>query len=328
MYEAIITHRGQVSIIANDGNDIYNAGGVSPWRPSLKPFSFVAPKSLAEAYQVLAQAKSPGQIRPIVGGTDLVDQMRVNRRTPSIVMDIKHIPEMKRLEWIRGEGLHLGAAVSCTDTAAFPHVKENFPSLYESCLLVGSTQIQNRASVAGNIGNSSPSADTVPGLITYSARVVVVGPKGRREVLLEEFFTGPGQNTLGPDEIILEVMVPPPPRNSSGHYLRFIPRNEMDIAVAGVASMVALEPRSRRCRQARIALAAVAPTPVRARDAEAVLEGREVTADLIQEAGEAAVNACKPISDVRGGAEYRKELVKVLTRRTLRQCMESLGQPV
>lgn len=294
----------------------------------MKPFSYIAPRSLEEAYQVLAQAKHPGQVRALVGGTDLIDQMRQNRRTPSVVMDIKRIPEMMRLEWVPSEGLHLGGAVPLADTAAFPAVKEHYPSLEESCRMVGSVQIRNRASVGGNIGNSAPSADTVPGLITYSARVVLVGPRGRREVPLEEFFTGPGQNVLAPDEILLETIVPPPPPNSSGHYQRFTPRNEMDIAVAGVASMVALAPGTRRCAQARIALAAVAPTPVRARAAEAVIEGKEVTADLIEEAGERAVDACSPITDVRGSAGYRKELVKVLTRRTLRQCMESLGYPV
>ncbi|MEE8442187.1 MAG: FAD binding domain-containing protein, partial [Dehalococcoidia bacterium] len=198
-------------------------------------------------------------------------------------------------------------------------------SLEESCGMVGSIQIRNRASVGGNICNSAPSADTVPGLITYSARVVLVSPRGRREVSLEEFFTGPGENVLTPDEILLETIVPPPPSSSSGHYQRFIPRNEMDIAVVGVATMIALEPGTSRCVQARIALASVAPTPIRAPAAEAVLTGNEITADLIGEASERAVDACSPITDIRGSAEYRKELVKVLTRRTLRQCMESLG---
>ena len=294
----------------------------------MKPFSYVAPTSLDEAYKVLAQADGPGSVRALVGGSDLIDGMRQERRTPSVVMDIKHIPEMNRLEWVAGEGLHLGAAVSCANTAAFPAVRENYGSLAESTQLVGSTQIQNRASVAGNICNSTPSADTVPGLLTFGARVVLVSPRGRREVELGDFFTGPGQNVLAPDEVLLETIVPPPQPNSSGHYLRFIPRNEMDIAVVGVGSMLVLEPGTTRCTQARIALASVAPTPVRATAAEQVLEGKEVTADLIREAGERAVEAARPISDVRGSAEYRKELVKVLTRRTLSRCMESLGHSV
>lgn len=291
----------------------------------MKPFSYVAPTNLDEAYQVLAKADGPGSIRALVGGTDLIDQMRQNRRSPAIVMDVKRIPEMMRLEWVPGDGLHLGAAVPCTDTAASSVVAENFKSIQESCLLVGSVQIQNRASAGGNICNSAPSADTVPGFITFSARAVIAGPKGLREVLLEDFFTGPGQNVMEPDEILLETIVPPPPPNSSSHYLRFIPRNEMDIAVAGVGSMLVIEPGTRRCTQARISLASVAPTPVRAKAAEAALEGQEITADLINEVGELAVSASSPITDVRGTVEYRKELVKTLTRRTLRMCMDSLG---
>jgi len=294
----------------------------------LKPFTYAAPKSLQEAHQILAQAKGPGDVRALVGGSDLIDQMRVNRRNPSIVLDIKRIPEMKRLEWVAGEGLHVGAAVCCTDTAHFPAVVQNYGSINESCQLVGSTQIQNKASMAGNVANSAPSADTVPGLITWGARVLLTSPRGKREVLVEDFFTGPGQNVCAPDEIIQEVIVPPPPANSAGHYLRFIPRNEMDIAVVGVGCMIALAPGTRRCTIARIALASVAPTPVRAKAAETVLEGKEITAALIDEAGEKAVEAARPISDVRGSADYRKELVKVLTRRTLRQCMESLHQKI
>jgi len=294
----------------------------------LKPFTYAAPTSMQEAHQVLAKAKGPGDVRALVGGSDLIDQMRVNRRSPSIVLDIKRIPEMRRLEWVAGEGLHVGAAVCCTDTAHFAAVVQNYGSVHESCQLVGSTQIQNRASMAGNIGNSAPSGDTIPGLITYGAKVLLTSPRGKREVLVENFFTGPGQNVCAPDEIIQEVIIPAPPANSSGHYLRFIPRNEMDIAVVGVGSMIALDPRTHRCTIARIALASVAPTPVRAKAAEAVLEGKQITAALIDEAGEKAVEAARPISDVRGTADYRKELVKVLTRRTLRMCMESLGQKV
>ena len=294
----------------------------------MKPFSFAGPKTLEEMNQVLAQARSHGDIRPIVGGTDLVDQVKSGRRAPSVIMDIKRIPEMNRLEWVLGEGLHLGAAVSCTDTAAFPPVIEGYTSIKESCQLIGSIQIQNRASVVGNIANSAPSADAVPGMLVHEARVVIVGPAGQREVPIEDFFTGPGRNVLAPDEVILETIVPPAADSSSSHYLRFIPRNEMDIAVAGVASFVALEPGTRNCTEARISLASVAPTPVRARAAEALLENKEITAELVREAGEKAVEASSPIDDVRGTVEYRKELVRVLTRRTLLMCMESLGQPL
>ena len=199
----------------------------------MRPFEFVAPRTLAEAIQAMASAD--GNARALAGGSDLIDQMRVGRRTPSLVVDIKNVPEMQRLEYVPGEGLHVGTGVSCTATANYPAVGEHYPPIKESCLLVGSVQIQNRASIGGNVCNASPSADTVPALLAYGARGLIAGPKGQREVLIEEFFTGPGSSVLEPDELLVEITVPPPPSNSSGHYLRFIPRNEMDIAVAGAS---------------------------------------------------------------------------------------------
>lgn len=289
----------------------------------MRGFQYAAPQSLSEALQILTQSK--GAVKPLVGGTDLIAQMKEGRHRPAVVMDVKGIPEMTRLDYEEKTGLHIGAAVSCHDIAAHPAVGDRYSSIQESCRLVGSVQIQNRASVGGNICNATPSADTVSPLLTYDARAVIVGPKGRREVPLGEFFTGPGTTVLAPEELLVEVVVPPPPQNSSGHYLRFTPREEMDIAVAGVASLVALKPGSRVVARARIVLAAVAPTAVRAREAEAVLEGKDLDEAHIREAGELAVRAASPITDVRGSVEYRKELIKVLTRRTLRLCQQSLG---
>ena len=289
----------------------------------MKPFNYIAPKTLDEALKAMASANGGG--RALVGGSDLVDQMRVGRWTPSIVVDLKQVTEMQRLEYSASEGLHVGAAVSCTRTADYTPVGANYPSIRESCLLIGSVQIQNRASIAGNVCNGAPSADTVPPLLTYDARAVIAGPGGRREVPLAEFFVGPGKTILKPDELVVELIVPPPAANSSGHYLRFIPRNEMDIAVAGAASMVIVDPGTGRCTKARIALASVAPTPVRARESEAALEGQVLNSETVRRAAESAPAAASPISDVRGSAEYRKELCKVLTQRTLEHCMADLG---
>ena len=289
----------------------------------MRPFEFVSPRTLDEALQAMASAN--GQARALAGGSDLIDQIRVGRRTPSLVVDIKNIPEMKRLEYVPGEGLHVGTGVSCTSTAEYPPVGEHYSSIKESCLLIGSVQIQNRASMGGNVCNAAPSGDTIPPLLTYGARGLIAGPKGRREVLLEEFFRGPGTSILEPDELLVEIIVPPPPPNSSGHYLRFIPRNEMDIAVAGAASMVVVDPATGRCTQARIGLASVAPTPMRAREAEAALEGQVLSKEQIRAAAELTPNAANPITDVRGSIEYRKELCKVLTRRTLEHCQSDLG---
>jgi CO/xanthine dehydrogenase FAD-binding subunit len=289
----------------------------------MRPFEYVAPTTLREAYGILAGAN--GRIvRPLAGGTDLIDQLRVGRKRADVVMDVKRIPEMQRLTWEADGGILIGAAVPCVQVYEYPDVAQRYPALGEAARLIGSWQIQHRASLGGNICNAAPSADTAPPLLVYGAVAHIGGPRGERLVPLERFFTGPGQTVLAPDELLLAIHLPPPPPRSSSHYLRFIPREEMDIAVAGVASLVALAPDG-GIGQARIALAAVAPTPVRAREAEAVLEGRRPSRRLVEEAAERAVLATRPITDVRGSRAYRQELVKVLTRRTLLHALADLG---
>ena len=290
----------------------------------MRNFEYVAPKSLREAVSILAKA-TDGEVKPLAGGTDLIAQMKEKRRQPSVVLDLKKIPELTKLTFSTRDGLHIGAATPCTDVAEFAKVKEKYPMIAQAASLVGSVQIQNRASIGGNICNAAPSADTIPGLICLGAKAVVIGPGGKRQIPLEEFFAGPGKTVLASNEILVEVVVPNPPANSSGCYLRFIPRAEMDIAVAGVGSFVVMDSTKKVCKEVRIALAAVAPTPVRAKAAEDVLRGQAPSQKLLVEAGEKAVLAANPITDVRGSAAYRKELVKVLTRRTLAAVFENLG---
>jgi len=200
--------------------------------------------------------------------------------------------------------------------------------LVDSASIIGSVQIQSRASIGGNLCNASPSGDSIPTLICLGAQAVIQGPSGRRVVPVEEFCTGPGQTVLQPAELVVEIVVPAPGPHEGGKYLRFIPRNEMDIAVVGVGSWIRWDPQSGRITDARIALGAVAPTPVRAPEAEAALIGKEVSWDVIDEASRLAVNAARPISDVRGSAEYRRHLVSVLVRRTLLAALERAGADV
>jgi carbon-monoxide dehydrogenase medium subunit len=287
----------------------------------LATFEFAAPSTLDAALRLFAQ---PGTVRALAGGTDVIDQLKTGRRRADLVVDVKRIPELQRLE-VDSEGLHIGASRCCTDVHHHPEVRKSYQALAESAGLVGSVQIQNRAAVGGNVCNAAPSADTTPSLLVHDARAVIASLRGRRVVPLSDFFVGPGQTVLQRGEVLVELAVPTPPSNSASAYLRFIPRNEMDIAVAGVGSFIELDPASRVVRRARIALASVAPTPVRARAAEAVLEGRVLSDELIGLAGEAAVQAASPITDVRGSAEYRKELIRVLTRRTLQACVERIG---
>jgi carbon-monoxide dehydrogenase medium subunit len=288
----------------------------------VKLYEYAAPTSLPEALDALRQAQ--GEVRPLAGGTDLIAQLKEGRRQLELVLDVKRIAECTTLR-LDGRGLRIGAAGPCTAITESVDVRTRWPMLAEACRLVGSVQIQNRASVGGNLCNAAPSADTIPALICYGAAALIAGPRGRREVPVERFCTGPGKTVLERDELLLEIVLPIPQRGSAGHYQRFIPRAEMDIAVAGVGSYVYLDPQTRNVAEAVIALAAVAPTPVRASAAERALAGKPLSRESIAQAAEQAVSATRPINDVRGTIEYRQELVRVLTRRTLAQCAQTLG---
>jgi xanthine dehydrogenase FAD-binding subunit len=287
----------------------------------MKPFEYFAPKSLNEAVSIFDDAKKVGDTRGLIGGSDLIDQVRNGRREPQRVVNLKGIPETNRIEWIEGDGLHLGSAVSCTDTAHFSKIKERYYGLFQACQLVGSVQIQNRASVAGNVCNSTPSADTVPSLLTYNAKALLVSSKGERIVDLSEFFTGPGRNIMEANEFLVEIILPDLGTNTYSRYQRFIPRNEMDIAVVGVASFVKLDDK-KNCLSSGISLASVAATPVNAKDAAEFLIDKEFNKESIEGASNLAPNSATPISDVRGTSEYRKKLVRVLTNRTLNECLQ------
>ncbi len=284
-------------------------------------FDYAAPATLAEAAELMG---SSGTVRALAGGTDLIDQLKSNRRNADLVVDLKRVPELQRLE-VDAEGLHIGAARCCSDVHHDATVNALYQGLADSTGLIGSVQIQNRAAIGGNVCNAAPSADTTPNLLTHEAIAVIRGESGTRNVDLVDFFLGPGQTVLQQGEFLQELILPTPPENSASAYLRFIPRNEMDIAVAGVSSFIHVDPSSRKVLKARIALASVAPTPVRARQAETVLEGGVASEELFSNAGAAAVESATPITDVRGSAEYRKELVNVLTQRTLNICMERIG---
>ena len=285
-------------------------------------FDYEAPTSLADALKLLAR---PGEVRPLAGGTDIIDQLKGNRRNADLVVDMKRIPELLELS-MNGSGLRIGSAVSCTEVHKFTAERGSYPALSESAALIGSVHIQNRASVGGNVCNAAPSADTIPALLVHEAIAHTAGASGgEREIPLIDFFAGPGQTVLQRGEILKELVLPAPSENTASAYLRFIPRNEMDIAVAGVGSLLEIDRSSMLVKKARIALASVAPTPVRAYAAENSLEGSVIDAEAIEQAAEISVEAAVPITDVRGSAEYRKELVKVLTRRTLNICLERLG---
>ena len=228
----------------------------------MKWFDYAAPQSLDEAIALMAA--HPGA-RPLAGGTDLLVQMRAGRKETDFVVDVKRVPELNELMYDPVHGLTLGAAVPCYRIYHDGAVSRAYPSLAEVAALIGGTQIQGRASIGGNLCNAAPSADSIPLLIALGARCRIMGPAGTREVAVEDFCTAPGRNVLAPGELLAAILLPPPEPGSGARYLRFIPRNEMDIAVAGAGVQVVLE--NGNFRAARVALAAVAPTPLFVREA-------------------------------------------------------------
>ena len=266
-------------------------------------------------------ASKGSKAKPIAGGTDILVQLRGGRYEIDQIVDVKDIPEMNELA-VSGEGLTLGAAVPCYRIYEDARVVESYPGLVDAASMIGGIQIQGRASVGGNLCNAAPSGDTIPALIALGTAAIIAGPDGRRTVPVEDFCTGPGQNVLKEGELLVSLKIPAPQPRSGAHYLRFIPRNEMDIAIAGVGASVVLDASKTRIESAKIALASVAPTPVMATEAAALLAGREANEASIEDAAEAAKKAAKPITDMRGTVKQRVHLVGVLTKRALRKAVE------
>ncbi len=282
---------------------------------------YLRPRTLDECLDAFAEHGEAA--RALAGGTDLLVQMREGRRRNAVVIDVKAVDECNQLSYDDREGLTLGAAVPCYRIYGDEAVQRHYPGLIDSVSMIGGTQIQGRASVGGNLCNASPSADAVPALIALHATCLVASANGRRSVPVEDFCTGPGQTVLRPSEVLVALQLPPPEPGSGACYLRFIPRNEMDIAVAGAGVSVRLD--GGRFADACVALAAVAPTPLLVREAGEVLKGRLVDRNALGLAGEAARAAARPISDMRGTAEYRSNLCAVLTRRALETAVQRAG---
>jgi CO/xanthine dehydrogenase FAD-binding subunit len=288
-------------------------GGAGEWREkiSVKWFDYAVPVSMAEALGLMA--KNPGALL-LAGGTDLLVQLRSGRKATGLVIDIKRIPELNEIR-CDDSGLTLGAAVPCYRIYGDPAVARNFPALSELAGIIGGTLIQGRASLGGNLCNSAPSADSVALLIAMGAICHILGPSGRREVAVEDFCTGPGTNILRPGELLVSFFVPRAVPGSGACYLRFIPRNEMDIAVVGAGVSVTLE--DGHIAAAKLALAAVAPVPLLVREASGKLAGLPVNETSITLASDLARAAARPITDMRGSAEYRRHLCAVMTRRAM-----------
>ena len=259
-------------------------------------------------------AEKGPKARALAGGTDILVQLRANRYRIDRLVDVKHIPEMNVLT-LNANGLTVGAAVPCYKVYENAEISKVYPGLNDCTSLIGGIQIQSRASMGGNLCNAAPSADTIPMQIAYGGVANVQGPKGKRTVPVEQFCSGPGRSVLQDGELLVSIHFPRPKAGTGANYLRFIPRNEMDIAVAGAGVTVIL--KNGTIESGRIAIASVAPTPVYCKEASDYLAGKPATEATILAASELAKKDAKPITDMRGTIEQRIHLVGVLTKRAL-----------
>lgn len=272
---------------------------------------YLAPRTLDEAVGAFAEAE--GAARILAGGTDLLVQMRAGMLRPDLIVDIKKIAEMTSIEETADGGFHVGAAASGAAMAEHPRFGKVWPGVLESVNLIGSTQVQGRASAGGNLCNGSPAGDSVPAMIAAGAIVTVQGPNGRRQMPVEAVPAGPGRTNLAPGEILVSFTLPPRPSGSGDAYLRMIPRTEMDIAVVGCGVSLTLEDGI--CSAARVGLGAVAPTVLLVEDAAQALIGTRLETAALDAAAAACRAACRPIDDKRGTVVYRTKVAGVLLKR-------------
>lgn len=280
----------------------------------MKSFEYFEPTTLAEASRLFAQEHA----QLLAGGTDLVIGMKAYTETPETVISLQKIPDLSGITTDNDNNITIGAMTKVRDVELSDDIQQHHTALAEGASEIGSIQIRNLATIGGNIAHASPAADTVAGLLVADAQVDISSANGKRSVPINELFTGPGQTVLKPGEIITHFRLPNPA--SGSNYIKHKIREVMDLAFIGVASAVNVQ--NGVIKDARIGLAAVAPTPIRATDAENLLKGKIPTPELLHQAGEAAAAATSPISDLRCSAEHRREMVDVLTRRTLQNALD------
>jgi carbon-monoxide dehydrogenase medium subunit len=283
-------------------------------------FDYQEPKTIEEALSLLEEYK--GKAKVIAGGTDLMTQIRDDKISPELLVDIGGIEGLDYIHYDDRRGLTIGALTPIRSLEKSRVLQQRLPILSQAAGQLGSVAIRNVGTVGGNLCNAAPSAETAPSLLALEGIARIVGPRGERKIPLEDFFTGPGITTLGAGELLLEIQVPEPAPNTKGVYLKHGQRGTIDLAMVGVAAVIAFEPDGLTCSNVKIALGAVAPTPIRARSAENILKGKKLDDVLIDGSAKAAVVETHCISDVRATAEYRREMVEVFTRRALRILMD------
>ncbi len=283
----------------------------------LPDIEYYAPDSVAGVCELLQQFGARAKV--LSGGTDVITKMKNGVLAPEVLVSIKNLDELKKIEYVPGKGVVIGARATHNDIVNSKVLQEKYLSVSEAAHHMAANQVRNIGTVGGNIVNAVPSADLPPILIALNATAKIVGAKGERTVPLEDVFTGPGKTVLAQDEIIAEIVIPDQKMTGS-NYIKFGLRESGALAVVGVA--VAVQVENNTIKDARVTLGAVAATPVRAKKTEEFLKGKKVTDDLLAEAGVMASGECKPISDIRASAEYRRDLVRVFTRRALRKAID------
>ncbi|MCL6638606.1 MAG: xanthine dehydrogenase family protein subunit M [Firmicutes bacterium] len=283
----------------------------------LPDFEYYAPGSVQEACELMAKFGS--QAKLLSGGTDLLVKMKHELLSPAVLISIKNLDQLTEIYYEQGRGLVIGARATHNSLVNSPLLQEKYLSICEAAHHMANNQVRNRGTIGGNIVNAVPSADLPPILIALGALVKLTGTTGERTLPLEEFFTGPGKTVINQDEILTEIIIPD--RGFTGStYFKFGLRRSGALAVVGVAAAVTMA--GEVCKEARIALGAVAPVPMRAVKAEELIKGKAVTEELLEEVGRCAAAESKPISDIRGSEEYRRDMVRVFTKRALRKAIK------
>jgi CO/xanthine dehydrogenase FAD-binding subunit len=288
---------------------------------TLPKFEYFAPRTVAAVLSLLAEKGESARV--MAGGTDLLIRMKYGRMKPQTIIGLEFIEELKTIRFQPDIGLTIGAMARLAEVAAHPDIRKYYPAVAYAASETANVQVRNMGTVAGNLCNAAPSADNAPTLMALGAEVTLAGPTGERRLPLDQFFKGPGVTALTPGEIMTSVVVPYPPVHSGSSYLHLSARGKVDIAAVCVGVMAAFDGET--CRDVRIVLGAVAPVPLRAIAAEALLKGRTWTPELLSRAGDQAGKEAKPISDVRASAAYRVKMVPVLTRRALAEAQIRAG---
>ncbi len=289
----------------------------------LPEFEYLAPKTLDKAISILKEYGDEAKI--MAGGTDVINPLKEHAlndevKKPAYLVDIKNLPDMDKIEYDAEKGLSIGALVKLVDIEDSELVKKEYPALAEAAHVIASNQIRSKGTMVGNICNASPSADSVPTLIVLGASLDIVGPEGKRNVLVENFFTGFKKLDLQVGEVVVGINIPPMKENTKAAYIKHAFRKAMDLAIVGVAAQITVEDGI--CKEAKVALGAVSIHAVRAKHAEDILVGSNLSQEVLEKAGEAAMLDCKPISDVRASAEYRHDMVRVFTKRAVKKALE------